>query len=160
MATAERYIAALDLEPHIEGGYFKELYRSSCLVNRSNDVRPLSTTIYYLLKSGQVSKFHRLSSDELWFYHDGSPLTVHMIHADGHLTSTRLGLDSGRGETPQVFVPANVIFGVEVVDPDSFTLVSCMVSPGFDYRDFQMFDTAELTRMFPTHGAIIKRLNG
>ena len=153
---AEYFIEKLGLEPHVEGGYFRELYRNDRWIQE----RPISSTIYYLLKSGQVSRFHRLQSDELWFYHFGSPLLVHQISVTGQLSTVRLGLAAAQGEQPQLVVPATVIFGAEVAEPDSFCLVSCVVSPGFDYRDFALFSKQELLQLYPQQEEIIERLNG
>jgi predicted cupin superfamily sugar epimerase len=166
MFTADYFITKLGLEAHVEGGYFKELYRNAHTISDSGlpmkfeGKRPLSTTIYYLLQSGQVSKFHRLKFDELWFYHYGSPLLVHMIDSNGNLKSAKLGLNVENGEIPQIVVPSNSVFGAEVVDNDSFGLVSCMVSPGFDYRDFELFTAKTLIKLYPEHEKIIARLNG
>jgi predicted cupin superfamily sugar epimerase len=166
MFTESYFITKLGLEEHPEGGYFKELYRNSHLIGDSEwplafeGKRSLSTTIYYLLKSGQVSKFHRLKFDEIWFYHYGSPLVIHMIDEQGNLNHVRLGLNMESGESPQVLVPANRIFGAEVIEKDSFSLVSCMVSPGFDYRDFEILTGNDLTAQFPQHRDIIIRFNG
>ena len=110
------FIDNLGLKPHVEGGYYKELYKST----RCLGERPIASTIYYLLKSGQVSRFHRLKSDELWLYHYGSPLRIVQMQEDGSLLAPILGLAVERGERPQVTVPAGVIFGAEVVEPDSF----------------------------------------
>lgn len=164
--TADEYIAALQLVGHVEGGYFKELYKNqrkagaAILPDVYTGERPLASTIYYLLKSGGVSQFHQLLSDEIWFYHDGSPLILHMISPNGMLTSVRLGLDVNRGEQPQVLVPAQTIFGAEVAEKGSFGLVSCMVSPGFDYRDFRLCSYEELMREYPAYAGVIERLNG
>ena len=156
MLKAKYFIDYLGLEPHIEGGYCKELYKN----RRWVEGRPLSSTIYYLLKSGQVSRFHRLKSDELWLYHYGAPLLVHQINVEGILTTQTLGLGVEQGERPQITVPANTIFGAEVPEPESFCLVSCVVSPGFDYRDFELLSSEELCCQFPQLQDIIKRLSG
>jgi uncharacterized protein len=160
-ATADYYIQALQLEGHIEGGYFKELYKNSRTIRPQKDAeeRVLSSTIYYLLKSGGVSKFHKLKSDEIWFFHDGSPLLIHMINQAGELQSVRLGLSVANGELPQVLVPAGTIFGAEVAEKDSFGLVSCMVSPGFDYKDFELCSYQELAKKYPNYLDLIKRLS-
>ena len=164
--TADEYIAALQLVEHVEGGYLRELYKNQrkagapMLPDAYAGERPLASTIYYLLRSGGVSQFHQLLSDEIWFYHDGSPLVLHMISPEGTLTSVRLGLDVKRGEQPQVLVPAQTIFGAEVAEKGSFGLVSCMVSPGFDYRDFRLCSYEELMRQYPDYSGVIERLNG
>lgn len=150
------FIDHLGLKPHVEGGYYKELYKNGQLA----DGRPLASTIYYLLKSGQTSRFHRLKSDEIWVYHYGSPLRIVHLNADGTLGMQVLGLAVARGERPQITVPGGAIFGAEVVESASFCLVSCLVSPGFDERDFEMFSEAELERQFPQQSQIIRRFNG
>ena len=156
MLTADDFITALQMEAHVEGGYCCELFKSS----EQSGERPLSSSIYYLLKAGQVSKFHRLKSDELWFFHHGTPLLIHQIDVAGKLSTARLGVAVNRGEQPQMLVPRNHIFGAEIASQDGFCLVSCVVSPGFDYRDFELFSSTELLRLFPQHAAVIKRLNG
>ena len=166
MYTADYFISKLDLMGHIEGGYFKEIYKNSFYTsdvgypfNFEGD-RTLSTTIYFLLKSGQVSKFHKLKFDEIWFYHYGCPMIIHMIDDTGEYKNIKLGLDIEKGELPQVLVPANVIFGAEPLESGTFSLVSCLVSPGFDYRDFILYEEKDLCSMHPEHTDIIKKLNG
>ncbi|OGO77138.1 MAG: cupin [Clostridiales bacterium GWB2_37_7] len=166
MYTADYFISKLGLEAHIEGGYFKQIYKNSFYTsdegypyNFEGD-RSLSTTIYFLLRSGQVSKFHKLKFDEVWFYHYGCSMIIHMIDNKGEYRSVRLGLDIEKGEMPQVLVPANVIFGAEPLESDTFSLVSCLVSPGFDYRDFILYEEKDLFYLYPEHTDIIKKLNG
>lgn len=160
------YVTRLDMQAHIEGGYYRELYRSPIQITdeglpfRFEGSRALSTTICFLLESGQWSKFHRLKFDEIWFYHDGCPMLVHQIDADGRYSCARLGLSPEQGEQPQLLITAGTIFGAEPAAPDSFCLVSCMVSPGFDFRDFELFGAQELLALFPAHAGIIQRLNG
>jgi len=164
--TADYFISKLGLEGHIEGGYFREIYRNSfntgCKGYKHDFVgeRALSTTIYFLLKSGQVSKFHKLKFDELWFYHYGCPMLIHMIDEQGSYKSAALGLNIDKGELPQILVPSNTIFGAEPLDADTFSFVSCMVTPGFDYRDFYLYEEKELIDKYPEHQGIITRLNG
>ena len=159
--NADYYIRHLAMEEHVEGGYCKEIYQNRITLHQAGGDSPkkrcLSSTIYYLLKSGQVSKFHRLQSDEIWFFHDGSTLLVHMIDNRGELTTARLGMDVSSGELPQVLVPAGTVFGAEVAVDGSFTLVSCMVSPGFDYDDFQLYTYGELLALYPAHSTLISR---
>ena len=156
MLKAEDYIVGLGMQAHVEGGYCRELYQSG----QCSGDRPLASSIYYLLKAGQVSKLHRLKSDELWLYHCGTTLLIHQIDEDGALSSTRLGLAVDRGEQPQVLVAGSRIFGAELAEPKGFCLVSCIVSPGFDYRDFELFSGSELAMRYPQHSELIRRLNG
>jgi uncharacterized protein len=166
MYSANYFISKLGLEPHIEGGYYKEIYRNSFEI--PNDEYPmsfdgrraLSSTIYFLLESGQVSKFHKLKFDEIWFYHHGCPILIHIIDEKGEYQTATLGLNLIAGEKPQVLLPAGVIFGAEPLEENSFSLVSCMVSPGFDYRDFALFSQENLSLLYPKHTEIIKKLHG
>lgn len=166
MYTADYFINKLGLEAHVEGGYFKEVYRNELEISTEaypipfEGERALSTTIYFLLKSGQVSKFHKLKFDELWFYHYGCPVMIHMLDEKGGYQKLELGLDLEKGEMPQVLVPANVIFSAEPLAEDSFSLVSCLVSPGFDFRDFILYDGNTLSEMYPEHEEVIRRFNG
>lgn len=158
------YISKLGLEPHPEGGYFKRTFESQEqitdqeLMVHFEGKRMLYTSIYFLLTSNDVSHFHRLQSDELWYYHAGSPLSVHMIDENGEYTEHKLGLDLENGEVPQVLVPKNTIFGSSVKDRDTFSLVGCMVSPGFEYQDFELFTQEELLLKYPEHKEIIMKI--
>ena len=158
------YISKLGLEPHPEGGYFKRTFASQEQITDQEltvhfeGKRMLYTSIYFLLTSNDVSHFHRLQSDELWYYHAGSPLSVHMIDENGEYTEHKLGLNLENGEVPQVLVPKNTIFGSSVKDRDTFSLVGCMVSPGFEYQDFELFTQEELLLKYPEHKEIIMKI--
>ena len=156
MLTAEDYIAGLGMQAHVEGGYCRELFQSD---QRAGE-RPLASSIYYLLKAGQVSKLHRLKSDEMWFYHCGTSLLVHQFDETGTLITSRLGVAVDCGELPQLLVARNRIFGAELAENRGFCLVSCVVAPGFDYRDFELLSARELLRLYPQHADMIRRLNG
>jgi predicted cupin superfamily sugar epimerase len=147
-------ITKLELLPHSEGGYFKNTYQSDIHIGN----RTLFTSIYFLLTSDDISHFHRLKSDELWYFHGGSALTVHIIHENGNYEEIELGLNLNNGEVPQYLVPKNSIFGSSVKAKDTYSLVGCMVSPGFDYEDFELFTQAELLQKYPQHLDIIKKL--
>jgi predicted cupin superfamily sugar epimerase len=148
-------VEKLELLPHPEGGFYKETYRSEHTIPGTE--RQLMTGIYFLLTSKNVSRFHRIKSDELWFYHAGSPLIVHTLDENGH-TQNHVGLDFQAGQYPQFLVPKNTIFGSSVLNEDSYSLVSCVVAPGFDFEDFELFTKAELLPLFPDHEVIIDRL--
>ncbi|HEX2954523.1 MAG TPA: cupin domain-containing protein [Bacillota bacterium] len=164
MGTADYYISQLGLQEHVEGGYFKEIYKNPQKLNGQDlavkGERLLSSSIYYLLKSGQYSKFHQLLFDEIWLFHMGSPLTIHMIDGNGELKSSKLGIDIDAGEMPQLTVPAGAIFAAEVIQDNSFSLVSCVTAPGFDYEDFRIYSEEELIKRFPKHKAMITKFNG
>lgn len=154
MRDASYYIKNLGLEPHPEGGYFQSSYISQ----ETSENRKLYTSIYFLLGVGDVSHFHRLKSDELWYFHVGSSLLVHVIDEEGNYVEHKLGLDIENGETPQVLVPKNTIFGSSVIEGGTFSLVGCMVAPGFEYEDFELFTQKELLQDYPQHKEIINKM--
>ena len=164
MKAADYWINNLKLSPHPEGGYYREIYSSDIMVKKPalpesyDGDRSLATSIYFLLRSGQVSCFHQLRSDEIWYFHCGSPLKISFISLTGKLTAENLGAGAEKGEKPQVIIPAGTIFGAEVVLKQSYTLLSCMVSPGFDFTDFKLFSREELTGMYPEYSDVIKKL--
>jgi predicted cupin superfamily sugar epimerase len=160
MINIQDLITSLELQPHIEGGYFKETYRSEAqYITKDGQSRSLATLIYFLLPYGNYSKFHKIESDEIWIYQAGSPLLIHMINQEGKLHTVTLGLDVAKGQQPQVCIPAQTIFGAEVLDAHSFSLTSCMVAPGFDFTDFQLYDKAELMERFADLAPIILHLH-
>lgn len=143
--TAEEWIRCLNLSPHPEGGYYRESYRSRGFIAESSlpagmkGERCYGTAIFFLLAAGQVSRWHRIKSDELWFYHAGAPLEVIMLLENGSEKKLLLGLDFAAGQLPQLMVPAGCWFGSKLVAArEDYSLVSCTVSPGFDFQDFQL----------------------
>lgn len=151
---ASYYIQHLGLEAHPEGGYYKSTFASGESIN----ARSLYTSIYFLLGAGDISHLHRLKSDELWYFHGGSPLIVHVIDEEGNYVEHKLGLDIENGESPQVLVPRNSIFGSSVIDNGAFSLVGCMVAPGFDFEDFELFTQSELLEKYPEHEPMIRKM--
>ena len=160
MKAMQEFIEKLELTPHVEGGYFKETYRSETLHTIENGKqRSLATLIHFLLPHGNYSKFHKIESDEIWIYQAGSPLLINMIDNEGKWSTATLGLDVTNGQQPQVCIPAQTIFGAEVLEADCFSLSSCMVAPGFDFSDFQLYDKQELIGRFPNLATIIEHLH-
>lgn len=153
--TIDQLISELNLTPHPEGGFYSETYRSEETITDKN--RNLVTAIYFLLTSENVSKFHRIKSDELWFFHSGSPLIVHTLDEKGH-NQNLIGNDISKGQQPQFLVPKNTIFGSTVYNENSYSLVSCVVAPGFDFADFELFSKDDLLSSFPDHFEIISRM--
>jgi uncharacterized protein len=152
----QELITQLNLQAHPEGGYFTETYRAVEGISTKNGERNLMTAIYFLLTSNDVSRFHVIASDELWFHHEGSDLSVHILDESGHQI---LPLGSKSSEArPQQLVPAGKIFGSTVDEPNAYALVSCVVAPGFDFRDFKLLDKAELLEKYPDFPEIIARL--
>jgi len=156
MNTAiQQIIDNLHLEAHPEGGFFIETYRSTELI--AHPERNLMTSIYFLLTSENVSKFHQIKSDEMWYFHSGSPLIVHMLNDKGH-TELIIGNDLSKGQRPYGMVPKDTIFGSCVLEENSYSLVSCAVAPGFDFRDFKLFTKAELMQDYAAFENIIDKL--
>ena len=154
MKSAKYYIENLNMTTHIEGGYYKECVISEDLFREN---KSLFSSIYFLLETGQVSNFHRLKSDEMWYYHDGQPLTIYMITPEGKLITRQLGLNIENGELPQILVPKGYIFG-SAMNNDGFALVGCMVSPQFTFEDFELFERNDLLKMYPHLEDIIIKL--
>lgn len=154
------YIDALALKPHPEGGWYRETSRSAdqFFDNGSQDARYHYTAIYFLLDSTHPSHFHKLNHDELWFYHDGAAITIHCIAPDGNYYQVTLGADVAAGEHLQVTIPKETIFAAEVPEPNAFCLVSCVVAPGFDFRDFTLLSQQTLTAEYPGLVDVIDRL--
>ena len=164
MNSIQEIISRLDLKPHPEGGYFKESYRSVGMIEESSlgvdyaGKRSYSTCIYFLLTSDAFSAFHRITQDEIWHFYDGSPIVFHTISESGIHTETIIGNDLSRGQVPQWVVKGGTWFGAEVMNKNSFSLVGCTVSPGFDFADFELPPRQELVELFPEHEEIIRRL--
>ncbi|MYZ43342.1 cupin domain-containing protein [Schauerella aestuarii] len=156
--TPQALVHHLALQPHPEGGFYRETYRSPETVTCADGVsRSASTAIYYLLCDGAWSTWHRIRSDETWHFHAGTALEVHELLPDGELRTHRLGADPHQ-TVFQATVQAGHWFAAEVADPASFALVGCTVAPGFEFSEFELADTDLLLQDFPAHEALIKRL--
>ena len=160
--TKEADLAAqLGLQPHPEGGFFVETFRSPMRVTLPDGrIRSASTAIYFLLPSGTFSALHRVSADEVWHYYDGAPLELTTITPQGVLHKVTLGRNLFLGHTPQYVVPAGVWQGGHPLksEESGYTLVGCTVAPGFDFEDFEMPERAVIVRLFPQHAAVIQKL--
>lgn len=162
--NAATWIRTLRLQPHPEGGCYRECYRAAESIPRHGlparyaGPRPFATAIYFLLRHREVSHLHRLKSDEVWHFHAGSPLLVHMLAADGTHAVLRLGRNPQRGEHLQGVVPTGCWFGAELARPRGYALVGCTVAPGFDFADFELADRDTLLAAWPHHRRLITRL--
>ncbi len=153
-ARVKELVDTLQLHPHPEGGYYKETYRST--ENTQNGLS-LMTSIYFLLTSDSPSRFHRIQSDEHWYFHEGSPLSIHILD-QRELATLYLGLDLTKNETPHALVKGNTIFGSEIEHNEGYALVSCVVSPGFDFSTFKLFTKEELLHEYGDYEEVIERL--
>jgi len=157
------WIEHLNLQRHPEGGFYKETYRSpdkipvDGLPVRFFGARNVSTAIYFLLQAPDRSLFHRIKSDEVWHFHAGDTLNIYIL-SDKGLVTQQLGPNLETGDSLQVVVPANHWFGASVAGAGSYTLSSCTVAPGFDFKDFELADRANLLNEFPMHHSIINKL--
>jgi predicted cupin superfamily sugar epimerase len=140
MNTAAYYKNHLRLQPHPEGGHYAEVYRSDLEVSLQgfDGPRNLCTSIFFLLESGDISALHRIKSDELWYHHDGGILEIIEIDEAGNEIITRLGKSIHDGCRLQHVVKAGRWFGARPSAESEFCLVGCQVSPGFDFRDFEL----------------------
>jgi hypothetical protein len=179
--------ASLGLQPHPEGGYFLETYRAAETMQTPRGERPASTAIIFLITEESVSRLHRLSSDELWIYQGGLPLELVTIAPDGLLQQHVLGdlkeivrsrdhAYEPTGEFPvglpegsldwltQALVPAGSWQGARLAGAPhlpaehAWALVSCVVTPGFDFADFEMGEREALLGEYPAHAELISEL--
>jgi uncharacterized protein len=144
----DEVVRRLGLEPHPEGGYYRETFRSPSLLSLPDGrVRVASTAIYYLLPPGTHSAWHQVTSDEVWHHYDGGPLRLYVLGQGKHR------LDPAH---PQAVVPAGAW---QAAEPDGeAVLCGCTVAPGFDFADFRMGDLDTLLRLFPDDAGLIRRL--
>jgi len=176
---AAYWIKKLALQPHPEGGYFREIYRSrdqipaTALPARYGGPRFFSTSIYYLLVGKQISALHRLASDEQWHFYDGDTLLLAMIAPDGTFRKVHLGRDPTRGEQFQAVIPAGMWMGARLTAPAvairrlkdcgrtnrrGYALIGCTVAPGFEFQDFEVGQRSDLLERFPRHRKLITAL--
>lgn len=163
--TVKELVEKFRLAPHPEGGYFKENYRSpeiipgTCLPKRFKGLRNYSTAIYFLLEKGIFSAFHKIQSDECWHFYSGETLLIYVIQLNGKLDTIKLGSNIAAGEQFQAVVPAQCWFASEPAPGTEYALVGCTVAPGFDFNDLELAKWNELSKLFPQHLALIKRLS-
>ena len=146
------------LLPHPEGGYYARSYCSQTMIDVPGFAgpRPFSTAICFLLEKGNFSAFHRIKSDECWHFYEGQALLIHIIDPSGKYSTIRLG--AGPGACYQYVVPAGCWFASEPAPESDYAFVGCTVSPGFDFADFEMAVSEELTVQYPAQQELIRRL--
>ncbi len=179
--------ASLGLQPHPEGGYYLETYRATATLSTPRGERPASTAIIFLVTAESVSRLHRLGSDELWIYQGGLPLELVTLSPEGVLETRVLGdleeivrsRDHGAPPTEdfpvglpagseewllQALVPAGSWQGARIAGGPhlpadyAWAVVSCVVTPGFDYADFELGDRGTLVAAYPDHAEVIGAL--
>ena len=154
--NAKKIISKLQLQPHPEGGFYKETYRSDQSIPIDGEkTRNVSTAIFYLLENKDKSHFHRIQSDELWFFHSGEPLDIVYLQHNQQF-SILLGNNIENGEVPQALIPAHTWFASRIKNGTGYSLVSCTVAPGFDFSDFELANREELITEYPHLKTIIE----
>ncbi len=163
--TASEVIELLGLEPlEIEGGYFREVWRSNRTISARQlgppygSERSLGTAIYYLLTPDTVSAMHRLPGDEIFHFYLGDPVRMLLLGPEGEGRVIELGVDLAAGQRPMALVPGGLWQGCHLIDGGSFALMGTTVAPGFDYRDYRHGNRRELTAQYSGHAGLIARL--
>lgn len=147
--TVDSLVALLGLEPHPEGGFYRETYRAA---------DGASTAILYLLPAGAGSRLHRIASDELWHWHLGGPLEIVELVEGAPARLAVLGPDLERGQSVQHAVPAGRWFGARPRPGTEWTLAGCTVAPAFDFARFELGRRDELLKAFPEAAPVIREL--
>ena len=169
--TAVELAATLGLDPHAEGGFFRETYRAAEAIQTGRGTRAASTATLFLVTASSPSRFHRLMSDELWVFQGGLPLELVTLEFEGEAHRRLLG-DAGAasGASPQVLIPAGAWQAARVAEDSiaapraavsrdrAWSLVTCIVTPGFDYADFELGSRDELVRLAPRQADLIAAL--
>lgn len=133
LLSAAEIIEQLELSPHPEGGYFRETFRDSTLIAG----RSMSTAIYYLLQAGEVSRWHRIDTAEIWHWYAGAALELSIYNASTHACQILdLGNTFKDNQQPQVIVPAH--HWQSAYTKGEWTLVGCTVAPGFEFARFEL----------------------
>ncbi len=144
LSRADELRQAYNLSGHSEGGSFAEVYTSSS----ETDGRPSAGSIYFLLGAGEISHFHEIDCEEIWYYHEGCGLKITVL-ADGKMTQYLLGADIRKGQRHMAVIPKGAIFAAENLNDDGFTFVSCATSPKFRYEGFRLVGKKEIRERFP-----------
>ncbi|MFN4282907.1 MAG: cupin domain-containing protein [Alphaproteobacteria bacterium] len=132
MSEADRIVRTLGLAPHPEGGHFRETWRDAS----ADGGRGHGTAIYYLLKAGEESRWHRVDAAEIWHHYAGAPLALSIAAPEAKAETHRLGPTVLAGERPQILVPPHHWQSAKSLG--DWTLVGCTVSPAFDFAGFEM----------------------
>ena len=156
--TADEIRQRLNLQPHPEGGFYRQTYISAEGIELPRGHRAFSTAIYYLLEPGTFSEMHQLDSDEVFHFYLGDPVELLQLNPDGGSALSILGPDLVAGQQPQHVVPARVWQGSRLVEGGSFALLGCTVAPGFDFTDFRTSSYAELAAKWPAESERIRKL--
>ena len=164
MSITNQLIQKYNLEPHPEGGWYTQTYKSNeqiaadALPERFGANRSFSTAIYFLLEKGNFSAFHRIKSDECWHFYAGDPLLIYIIEQNGELKVISIGNDFKKGQSFQYVVPANCWFASRPAPKSEYCFVGCTVSPAFEFDDLELANATELSVVYPQHKSFIEEL--
>jgi len=143
--AAQKFKDAYNLQAHSEGGWFAEIYTAPFKQKKN---RATAGSIYFLLDKGDISHFHQLDCDEIWYYHAGCGMKITVLK-DEKIAELLLGIDTAQNQQPIIVVPAGAIFAAENIDKNGYTFISCATTPRFDYKGFRLVTKAELQKIYP-----------
>jgi predicted cupin superfamily sugar epimerase len=161
MITAEKLIKLLGLKPHPEGGYYRETYRSDeiigngALPERYTGNRRYGTAIYYLLTRETFSAIHRIKTDEIYHFYLGDPVELVKLRPNGSGCVVILGNDITCGAQIQTVVSRGTWHGARLAEGGKYALLGTTVAPGFEFADFEIGDSYELIRSYPSFSETI-----
>lgn len=160
LTRADELILQLQLLPHPEGGYYRETYRSRSAVQLLSppELRSAVTTIFFLLKRGQFSRLHQVTSDEIWHFYEGAPLELTWGELDGTACEQRRLGPVAADQSPVLVVPAHAWQAAR--STGDYTLVGCTVAPGFEFQHFRMLrdlpvEAERVQALYPELAALI-----
>lgn len=162
--TADFWIRNLQLNKHIEGGWYSEVYRSALVFTKEQmspafeSERNVCTHIYFLLEKNGFSAFHKIRSDELWHFYAGDPFIIYEINENGKMEEHLLGNDIEKGQSLFHIIKAGNWFASKLEDGGDYGLAGCTVAPGFDFNDFEMGKKDVLLQAYPQHAELIDRM--
>jgi len=142
---------AYHLAAHPEGGWFAEAYTAPFTAGD----RPLAGSIYFLLGGGEISHFHQIDCDEIWYWHEGCGLRITLLQ-NGEKRELLLGGDVQAGQRAMAVIPAGAVFAAENIDGGGYTFMSCATVPAFRYEGFRLVGREEIADTFPGDGALLR----
>ena len=164
MTKAKKLIQQLQLQPHPEGGWYRQSYKSEGYIPAGSlpigfrGKRAFSTLIYFLLEKGEFSGFHRIKSDECWHFYTGDPMELFILDNQGGVKTIILGNEGLEEPHFQFVVPADFWFACRPAAGSEYCLTGCTVAPGFEFADFELADADDLVSKYPAHEKLIREL--
>ncbi len=144
MERYEQLANTYALIPHPEGGYFSEVYTAPYMYEEKREV---GGSIYFMLVKKDISHFHQIDVDEIWYFHEGCGMRIHLIDEAGNISYEDLG--AGEDQKFMVVIPRGVMFAAENLDENGYTFVSCATMPQFQYQGFRLIKKSEVSRYIP-----------